>query len=138
MSKVQEKCKYFVLSFCFCFSFIQWVLFIKYLLQKLTKNSKLYFKFCHICIGRSLSIIDYCNFKICIGVWHPLIMTKLPFFGLFICCDPCSFFDFLFAFATLLLPCKDFCCCKDFAFGLRSLLMCLPSSCYLLSDMLHS
>jgi hypothetical protein len=44
----------------------------------------------------------------------------------------------LFAFATLLLPCKDFCCCKDFAFGLRSLLMCLPSSCYLLSDMLHS
>ncbi len=106
--------------------------------KKLTKNSKLLFKVCHICIGRSLSIIDYCNFKICIGVWHPLIMTKLSSFGLSICHDSCSFFDFLFAFATLLLPCKDFCCRKDFAFGLRSLLMCLPSLCYLLSRMLYS
>lgn len=87
--------------------------------KKLTKNSKLLFKVCHICIGQLMSIIDYCNFKTCIGVWHPLIMTKLPFFGLSICCDPCSFFDFLFAFATLLFPCY-FCCCKDFAFGLRS------------------
>lgn len=105
--------------------------------KKFTKNTKLLFRVCHICIGRSLSIIDYCNFKICIGVWHLLIMTKLSSFGLSICCDPCSVFDFLCAFATLLLPCY-FCSCKDFAFGLGSLLVCLPSLCYLLSHMLHS